>query len=179
VGCRRRGMKRDHEGVAARFEDQGLGPKAFGFFPNPWRAVERADHPIDGGTPRKGLEMVFAKLENFRPSLPTGSHPITLDCTPRIRKEAECLGPETLILEAGRDSFVIPFHPPATATHLGPQIIIFQEGRHELLMERESIRKPALHAILSFLESGDGRKAIPLDQRGGNRLSSENKPSIP
>ena len=102
-----------------------------------------------------------------------------LDCTPRIRKEAECLGPETLILEAGRDSFVIPFHPPATATHLGPQIIIFQEGRHELLMERESIRKPALHAILSFLESGDGRKAIPLDQRGGNRLSSENKPSIP
>jgi len=102
-----------------------------------------------------------------------------LDHTPRIRKEAGRLGPETLILEAGRDSFVIPFHPPETASHSGPQIIVFPEGRHELLMEREAIRNEALRAILSFLESGDGRQAIPLDQRGGNRLSSENKPSIP
>jgi lysophospholipase len=102
-----------------------------------------------------------------------------LDRTPRIREEARCLGPETLILEAGRDSFVIPFHPPETASHPGPQIIVFPEGRHELLMERESIRKQALHAILSFLESRSGRQAIPLDQRGGNRLSSENTLSIP
>jgi lysophospholipase len=101
-----------------------------------------------------------------------------LDRTPRIRKEAGCLGPETLILEAGRDSFVIPFYPPATATHPGPRIIVFPQGRHELLMEVKPIRQEAIKAILSFLESPDKAQAIPLDQRGGNRLSSENTPSI-
>jgi lysophospholipase len=76
-----------------------------------------------------------------------------LNRTPRIRRAAGCLGPETVILEAGRDSFVIPFHPPATAAHLGPKIMEFPEGRHELLMERQPIRSEAIGSILSFLES--------------------------
>lgn len=76
-----------------------------------------------------------------------------LDSTPRIREAARCLGPETLILEAGRDSFVIPFHPPSSTAHPGPEIIMFPDGRHELLMERDPIRRKALDFILSFLES--------------------------
>ena len=99
-----------------------------------------------------------------------------LDSTARIRKEAQHMGPETLILEAGRDSFVTPFHPPPTL-HPGPRIIVFLEAQHELLMEGEPIRQEAIRAILSFLESSDKAQAIPLDQRGGKRLSSETTPS--
>lgn len=102
-----------------------------------------------------------------------------LDSTHRIRKEAECLGPETLILEAGHDSFVIPFHPQASAAHTGPRIILFPQGRHELLMESEPIRQEAIRVILSFLESPDTAEAITLDQRGGKRLSSETTPPTP
>ena len=102
-----------------------------------------------------------------------------LDSTARIRSAAGCLGPETLILEAGHDSFVIPFHPQASAAHSGPRIILFPQGRHELLMESEPIRQEAISAILSFLESPDTAEAITLDQRGGKRLSSETTPPTP
>jgi lysophospholipase len=123
-------------------------------------------------------------LRNNHPEALTGGASVdwvirALDRTPVIRKAAGRLGPETLILEAGRDSFVIPFHPPVSTAHPGPKIIVFPEGRHELLMEREAIRREALRDILAFLESHDGRQAIPLDQRGGKRLSSKNTPSIP
>lgn len=77
----------------------------------------------------------------------------TLDHTPRIRRAAEGLGPETLILEAGRDSLVTPFLPTATTLHPGPEIMMFAEARHELLMESEPIRREALRAILTFLKS--------------------------
>lgn len=102
-----------------------------------------------------------------------------LNGTARIRKSTGCLGPETLILEAGRDSFVTPFHPAPTPLHPGPRIVVFPEGRHELLMESEPIRQEAIRLILSFLESSGKAQAIPLDQRGGKRLSSETTPTTP
>jgi len=98
--------------------------------------------------------------------------------TARIQSAEECLGSETLILEAGRDSLVTPFHPPLTRLHPGPRMIVFPEGRHELLMEGEPIRQEAIKAILSFLESPDKAPPIPLDRRGYKSLSSEEIPSI-
>jgi lysophospholipase len=102
-----------------------------------------------------------------------------LNRSQRIRKGCRYLRADTLILEAGRDSFVIPFHAPVSAAHPGPKIMVFPEGRHELLMERDPIRRDALRSIFAFLKSPDGRQAIPLDQRGGKRLFSESTPSIP
>jgi lysophospholipase len=102
-----------------------------------------------------------------------------LDSTPRIRRAAGCLGPETLILEAGRDAFVIPFHPPATTADPGPWIIGFPEGRHELLMESEPIRRKVLNSILSFLGSPVRAHAIPLDRSNANGHTSVKTPFIP
>jgi lysophospholipase len=74
-----------------------------------------------------------------------------LDRTARLRKAALRLKNETLILEAGRDELVIPFHPASREAVRGPLIVRFPEGRHELLMEREPIRGEALRIILAFL----------------------------
>lgn len=86
-----------------------------------------------------------------------------LDRSVRFRKAARSLGPETLILEAGRDALVIPCHPDPATGRPGPMVVRFPEARHEILMEREPIRRQALGTILSFLESPDSPPPIPLD----------------
>ena len=106
-----------------------------------------------------------------------------LDHTARLRTAALRLKNATLILEAGRDELVIPFHPASPEAFRAPLIIRFPEGRHELLMEREPIRSEALRAILSFLGNRgnprDNPKAIPLDRRGDKSLSSGSIPPTP
>lgn len=86
-----------------------------------------------------------------------------------IREKARFLGPETLILQAGRDEMVIPWIPPAPDHKQSPTVICFPEARHEILNEREPIRSSSLGAILRFLNE---RQSIPLDRPAGNSHSS-------
>lgn len=102
-----------------------------------------------------------------------------LDGTTRLRKALRKLGPGTLILEAGRDELVVPFHPEPSAVGRGPLVVRFPEARHELLMEREPIRGQALRTILAFLGSPGPSEAFTLDQSGRNRLFSESTPFLP
>ena len=102
-----------------------------------------------------------------------------MDHAAAVRREAEALGPDTLILEAGRDSLVIPWIPSRRDGKPGPVVLLYPGSRHEILLEREPIRGHAVRSILSFLKGDVTAAPIPLDQRGGKRLSSEHTPFIP
>jgi lysophospholipase len=101
-----------------------------------------------------------------------------LDSTGRIRQRASSLGPESLILEAGRDELVIPQAPPHVGDKPGPTVLLFPTSRHEILTEREPIRAQALRAILSFLKSPPP-PPIPLDHGVASSHISEPTPTIP
>lgn len=85
-----------------------------------------------------------------------------------IRDKAAWLGPETLILQAGRDDLVISETPVRHDGKKAPTILMFSESRHEILAEAEPIRGNAVRAILEFL-ANDHPSRFPLDQSTRNR----------
>jgi len=97
-----------------------------------------------------------------------------LALTPAIREKARLLGPETLILLAGRDDLVVPWIPSPGRGNPGPVVRMFPEARHEILLERNPIRKEALDCILAFLENPLPPRsgAIPLDRDARNGHTS-------
>mgnify|MGYP006278438947 CR=1 FL=1 len=71
-----------------------------------------------------------------------------------IEKKAALLGPETLIMEAGRDELVIPGIPKHPRGGPAPRVLLIPDARHEILMEREPIRDRVVQTILAFLAGG-------------------------
>jgi lysophospholipase len=96
-----------------------------------------------------------------------------MDHAATIRRKAGTLGPETLILEAGHDSLVMPWIPPHRDGKPGPVVLFYPGSRHEILLEREPIRGHAVRSILSFLNGDVPTAPIPLDRGPVNGHISE------
>lgn len=104
-----------------------------------------------------------------------------LSLAPSVRKDAERLGPETLILLAGRDDLVIPWLPLTRDGNAAPSVMTFPDARHEILRESDPIRDGAIGTIIAFLKAPVPQRprAITLDRMAGNGHTSVTKQTPP
>lgn len=74
--------------------------------------------------------------------------------TTEVRKQLPEIKAHILILQAGKDQFVMnPDQEMARAAITGAILVRFPDARHEILMERDEIRGKALDEILRFFQN--------------------------
>lgn len=74
-----------------------------------------------------------------------------LDKTSRIRAHKGAITTPVLILHAGKDAFVInPSRDELHKMFTNSRVILFPDSKHEILMERDSIRNKAMGEVECF-----------------------------
>jgi alpha-beta hydrolase superfamily lysophospholipase len=73
-----------------------------------------------------------------------------MEATRKTRGKLSSLVIPILLLTAGHDTLVVNQPPPRNSL---VRSIVFPDSRHEILMERESIRSEALRQIVDFYQA--------------------------